>query len=90
MLSFWFGGIEGSRGTYKGGVAGEMSTITELRLQDFDISEDTGFVPSSAPLTSLPEYFTRWEALARNLPALISEGRIREEVHALPPLEFII
>ena len=24
---------------YKGGVAGEMSTVTELRLQDFDISE---------------------------------------------------
>ena len=81
-------GIEGSRGTYKGGVAGEMSTVTELRLQDFDISEDTGFVPSSAPLTSLPEYFTRWEALARNLPALIRDRRIREEVHALPPLEF--
>ena len=49
---------------YKGGVAGEMSSVTELRLQDFDISEDTGFVPSSPPLTSLPEYFTRWK-LAR-------------------------
>ena len=61
---------------------------TELRLRDFDISEDTGFVPSSPPLTSLPEYFSRWEALARNLPALIRERRIRKEVHALPPLEF--
>ena len=49
---------------YKGGVAGEMSSVTELRLQDFDISEDTGFVPSSPPLTSLPEYFTHWK-LAR-------------------------
>ena len=61
---------------------------TELRLKDFDISEVTGFVPSSPPLTSLPEYFSRWEALARNLPALIRERRIREEVHVLPPLEF--
>ena len=61
---------------------------TELRLRDFDISEDTGFVPSTPPLTSLPEYFSRWEALVRNLPALIRERRIREEVHALPPLEF--
>ena len=61
---------------------------TELRLKDFDISEDTGFVPSSPPLTNLPKYFSRWEALARNLPALIRERRIREEVHVLPPLEF--
>ena len=61
---------------------------TELHLQDFDISEDTGFVPSSPPLTSLPEYFSRWEALVKNLPALIRERRIRDEVHALPPLEF--
>ena len=44
-------------------------------------------VPSSPTLTSLPEYFTRWEALARKLPALISERRIREGVHALSPLE---
>ena len=61
---------------------------TELHLQDFDISEDTGFVPSSPPLTSLPEYFSRWEALVMNLPALIRERRIRDEVHVLPPLEF--
>ena len=61
---------------------------TELRLRDFDISEDTGFVPSSPSLTCLPEYFSRWEALVRNLPALIRERRIREEVHALPTLEF--
>ena len=61
---------------------------TELHLQDFDISEDAGFVRSSPRLTSLPEYFSRWEALVMNLPALIRERRIRDEVHVLPPMEF--
>ena len=65
-----------------------MSTFTELQLRNFDISEDTGFVASSPLLTSLPEHFSRWEALAKNLPALIRDRRIREEVHALPSLEF--
>ena len=45
-------------------------------------------MPSSPLLTSLPEYFSRWEALVKNFPALIRERHIREEVHALPPLEF--
>ena len=60
----------------------------ELRLGDFDISEETGFVPPTPPLACLPEYFSRWEALARNLPALIRERRIREAVQELPLLEF--
>jgi len=60
----------------------------ELRLRDFDISEETGFVPSSPPLANLPEYFSRWEDLARNLPTVIRERRVREEVKGLPLLDF--
>ena len=60
----------------------------ELRLRDFDISEETGFVPSSPPLACLPEYFSCWEVLARNLPALIRERRIRQAVLELPSLQF--
>ena len=61
---------------------------TGFRLRDFDISEETGFVPPSPPLACLPEYFAPWEVLARNLPALIREKSIRQAVHELPPLQF--
>ena len=51
-----------------------------LNLHDFDISEETGFIPAVPPLRKLPEIFLQWEALAENLTSLISQRRIRQEV----------
>ena len=51
-----------------------------LKLSEFDISEETGFVPVAPPLQALPEVFSRWEALVSRLSSLISQGRIRQEV----------
>ena len=65
-----------------------VGVTQETRAQELlPIYNSDSLVPSSPTLTGLLEYFTRWEDLARKLPALISERRIREEVHALPPLE---
>ena len=55
-------------------------TSSALQLSDFDISEKTGFLPPSPPLGSLPECFLRWECLVRELPRLVEERRLREEV----------
>ncbi len=61
----------------------------ELRLCDFDISEKTGFVPPSPPLTRLPhECFSQWEDLVRVLHTLIAKGTLRDEVCALSVHKF--
>ena len=63
-------------------------THVGLRFEDFDISYKTGFVPETQPLTRLPEYFERWERIVDEVPTLISERRIRQEIANLPKLEF--
>ena len=55
-------------------------------LADFDISEETGFVPSP-PLRRLPAEFEQWEDVVIDLRVLLPEKRIRETVDKLPPFQ---
>lgn len=58
-----------------------------INLQDYDISTDTGFVPSQFPLTELPNpYYKPWETLAANLPALILNRTIRRLIDENLPI----
>jgi indoleamine 2,3-dioxygenase len=58
------------------------------RLEDYQVSFTSGFLPSSPPLESLPDpYYTPWESLTAVLPRLIQDGDLRERVAALPLLE---
>lgn len=48
------------------------------RLEDYDISPLTGFVPEQFPLEKLPNsYYEPWEALVESLPSLILNKTIR-------------
>lgn len=56
-------------------------------LDDYGITEKHGFLPAELPLELLPDpYYTKWEAVAANLQALILSRRLREVVRKLPVL----
>lgn len=58
-----------------------------LKMQDFDVSPECGFLPSEFPLEKLPqEYYQPWETLMASLPALLLCRRIRPMVEELPIL----
>ena len=57
------------------------------RLEDYDVSELYGFLPSEYPLEVLPDsYYRPWENIIRNLQALILSKRLRGVVDDLPVL----
>ena len=63
--------------------------MAELSLENFDISEKTGFVPEIPPLPRLGnEAFSRWEEVMDQLPALIESHQLRAKIEQLPEAEF--
>ncbi|XP_028983129.1 indoleamine 2,3-dioxygenase 2-like [Betta splendens] len=62
-----------------------MRETLEAHLDDFDISEDLGFVLED-PLTTLPDYYRVWMDLANNLTHLIESHKLRDRVHEMPVL----
>ncbi|THW70284.1 indoleamine 2,3-dioxygenase family protein [Aureobasidium pullulans] len=57
------------------------------RLEDYEVSENYGFLPSEYPLEVLPDtYYRPWEAIVRNLQGLILGKRLRGVVESLPVL----
>ncbi|KAL9096030.1 MAG: hypothetical protein Q9165_001552 [Trypethelium subeluteriae] len=54
---------------------------------DYDVSLHHGFLPSDIPLERLPGLcYNKWEAIVKNLQALILSRRLRGVVEALPVL----
>lgn len=50
----------------------------EIKLEDYDVSPKTGFLPPEFPLEELPqEYYRPWEDIAKRLPAFILTRKIR-------------
>ncbi|KAF5543114.1 nonribosomal peptide synthase [Fusarium mexicanum] len=67
-----------------------LSNMDELMLdlEHYHVSLSTGFLPSSAPLSRLPQkYYEQWETLASSLPLRIRDGSLRHQVSLLPLLE---
>ena len=62
--------------------------INDFSIDQFGISPETGFIPATPSLKILPDYFAQWENLMDNLPELIREKKIRNEVEHLSELEF--
>lgn len=61
--------------------------MTQLKIEDFDVFPNSGFLPNKFPLTCLPDsYYQPWESLVNNLPSLILTKRIRSLVDKLPQL----
>ncbi|XP_051025990.1 indoleamine 2,3-dioxygenase 1-like [Acomys russatus] len=54
-------------------------------LEEHHIDEDVGFALPH-PLEELPDAYNAWIRIARNLPPLIENRQLREEVEKLPPL----
>jgi indoleamine 2,3-dioxygenase len=56
-------------------------------LDDYDVSEQYGFLPSEYPIEVLPDsYYRPWEVVVRNLQGLILGKRLRGVVDKLPVL----
>lgn len=55
--------------------------------EDYDVSNENGFLPTTAPLECLPDsYYEPWEHVVKNLQGLILSKRLREVVDRLPVL----
>ncbi|CAK4032015.1 Indoleamine 2,3-dioxygenase [Lecanosticta acicola] len=55
--------------------------------EDYNVSPTNGFLPSKAPLESLPNpYYHQWEYIMKNLQGLILSKRLHEVVDDLPVL----
>lgn len=58
-----------------------MPNIAIPRLEDYDISPRTGFLPEESPLQRLPDpYFEPWEAAIQDLESLLLTERLRERI----------
>lgn len=58
-----------------------------MRLADYDIDPERGFIPGHDPLTALPGPFAAWDRLGEKLPLLTMTGRTVEALRALPVLD---
>ena len=59
-----------------------MSVLSVSRLEDYDISPVTGFLPPTPPLKRLPNaYYEPWEEIVDDLSGLLKAERLRERVH---------
>ena len=54
-------------------------------LHAYGVTAERGFLPIADPIASLPIANAEWHETARNLPSLITTGRIRSIIEALPP-----
>ncbi|KAJ5745220.1 Indoleamine 2-3-dioxygenase [Penicillium odoratum] len=57
-----------------------------IRLEDYAVSDNNGFLPSSPPLAKLPSFYEPWELLASQLSTLIKDESIRSLIDNLPIL----
>ena len=66
----------------------EKSLLSIPNLADYDISQETGFMPANPPpLRRLPSaYYEEWEQIMDHLNALTLSGKLREKVRKLPVL----
>ena len=55
--------------------------------EDYDVSSENGFLPTTPPLESLPDsYYEPWEHVVKDLQGLILSKRLREVIDKLPVL----
>lgn len=47
-----------------------MPNAYVLAMEDFDVDEETGFLPSQPPLSRLPPHYDAWEQALDNASAL--------------------
>ena len=55
-------------------------------LDSFEVNGERGFLPKLDPLDRLPEEFSHWEDIGRELPKLLLTGKVRSFIKQLPLL----
>lgn len=59
----------------------------ELRLEDYEVHPERGFLPAEDPLPYLEDpYYAPWEQIAADLPKLLVARKLRQVVDAMPRL----
>jgi indoleamine 2,3-dioxygenase len=62
-----------------------MQIMTTLKLEDFDVSQEFGFLPTSSPAQAqLPESFQQLKQAAARLSKWLIAGKIRQAIASLP------
>jgi indoleamine 2,3-dioxygenase len=56
-------------------------------LDQHAIHSERGFLPDPDPLDRLPDAFSAWEAMGRELPKLLITGKVRSVIQELPVLD---
>ena len=62
----------------------DLSNSISWKLSDYEVDADRGFLPASDPLDRLPNDFSPWEEIGRELPKLLMSGRVRSFIQTMP------
>jgi indoleamine 2,3-dioxygenase len=65
----------------------QHSTVVGGILDEYTITRERGFLPSSDPVEYLPADFAPWERVAEDLPKLLVTGKVRAFIKELRPLD---
>src|SRR5437879_8111450 len=64
-----------------------LSNSVSRQLSNCEVDGDRGFLPTPDPLDRLPEEFSPWEEIGRELPKLLLTGKVRSFIKQLPLLD---
>ena len=62
----------------------DLSNSISWKLSDYEVDADRGFLPASDPLDRLPNDFSPWEEIGRELPKLLMSDRVRSFIQTMP------
>ena len=66
----------------------EKQIVTTLKLEDYNVSQECGFLPTISPASAqLPEVFRQLQQTAVLLPKWLTTGKIRQVVESLPEVD---
>ena len=64
-----------------------LSNSISWQLSDYEVDGDRGFLPVPDPLDRLPNDFSPWEEMGRELPKLLMSGKVRRFIENMPLLD---
>jgi indoleamine 2,3-dioxygenase len=64
-----------------------LSNSVSWQLSDYEVDGDRGFLPAPDPLDRLPNDFSPWEEIGRELPKLLISGKVRRFIKDMPLLD---
>ncbi len=66
----------------------EKRIVTTLKLEDYDLSQKCGFLPTISPAAAqLPEAFQQLQQTAALIPKWLTTGKIRQAIESLPEVD---